>query len=294
MNIAFPVPFTKMSGTGNDFIVIDHRHPFLPEAGLAAFARAVCTRKFSAGADGLILIEPALNADFRWQFFNADGSVAEMCGNGARCAARFAFTKGIAPPHMRFQTLAGEIEAQMVNDEVKIRLTPPVGLAMNRQLELSAGRQTVHSINTGVPHAVIFTEDNRKAPVLACGREVRRHVHFQPAGTNVNFVQVLAGNHLHVRTYERGVEDETMACGTGAVASAIIAALLDLVKPPVTVTTSGGDQLTIHFRLGKAAPAEDVFLQGQALIIYEGFLAAEALRVPASGGCPSPGICHNK
>jgi diaminopimelate epimerase len=290
MDIKFPIPFAKMSGTGNDFIIIDHRRLFLQGADLAAFARAVCTRKFSVGADGLILIETATGADFRWQFFNADGSVAEMCGNGARCAARFAFAKGIASDHMRFQTLAGEIEAQMVGEEVKIRLTPPAGLKLGQSVELAGGPQTVHSLNTGVPHAVLFTDDSRSAPVVQRGREIRRHAHFQPAGTNVNFVQVLAGDALHVRTYERGVEDETMACGTGAVASAIIAALCGKVHPPVTVTTSGGEQLTIHFRMhNQKGTAGEVYLQGPALMIYEGLLTAEALRIPPSCPCAAAG-----
>jgi diaminopimelate epimerase len=279
MKPQFPIPFAKMSGTGNDFIVIDHRRPFLLGFDLAAFARSVCTRKFSVGADGLILIEEAEGVDFRWQFFNADGSLAEMCGNGARCAARFAYEKKIAPARMRFLTLAGEIEAEMTGAEVKIRMTPPHGLELDRQVMLAAGPRTVHSLNTGVPHAVLFTDDNPAAPVVAHGREIRHHALFRPAGTNVNFVQVLGESGLHVRTYERGVEDETMACGTGAVAAAIIAARRGLVRPPVAVTTSGGEQLTIHFRL-HGERAEEVFLQGPALIVYEGQLTAEALYRP--------------
>jgi diaminopimelate epimerase len=279
MDPQFPVPFAKMSGTGNDFIIIDHRRPFLHGVDLAAFARSICTRKFSAGADGLILIEEAADADFQWQFFNADGSLAEMCGNGARCAARFAFEKKIAPARMRFLTLAGVIEAEMIGAEVKIRLTPPSGLELDRRVQLADGPQTVHFLNTGVPHAVLFTEDNSAAPVVTRGREIRHHALFGPAGTNVNFVQVLGESGLHVRTYERGVEDETMACGTGAVASAIIAALSGSVRPPVAVTTSGGEQLTIHFRLHDKQ-AEEVFLQGPALIVYEGHLTAEAMYRP--------------
>ncbi len=124
-NLTFPIPFTKMNGTGNDFIIIDHRQPFLSTEEAAELANLVCRRKFSAGADGLILIEESETEDFRWQFFNADGSHAEMCGNGARCAARYAFSKNIAPANMRFATIAGVIEAQMVGEEVKIKLTPP-------------------------------------------------------------------------------------------------------------------------------------------------------------------------
>ncbi|MDA8165905.1 MAG: diaminopimelate epimerase [Desulfobacteraceae bacterium] len=279
MEPPFPIPFAKMSGTGNDFIVIDHRRPFLQKVDLPAFARSICTRKFSVGADGLILIEETAGADFRWQFFNADGSLAEMCGNGARCAARFAFEKKIAPARMRFQTLAGEIQAEMTGAEVKVRMTPPRGLDLDREVVLGEGPQTVHSLNTGVPHAVLFTEDNAAAPVVPRGREIRHHAGFQPAGTNANFVQVLGESALSVRTYERGVEDETMACGTGAVASAIVAAVRGLVRPPVAVTTSGGEQLTIHFQLN-GRQAEDVYLQGPALIVYEGQLTAEALYRP--------------
>jgi diaminopimelate epimerase len=279
MQPQFPIPFTKMSGTGNDFIIIDHRQLFLQELDLAAFARSICTRKFSVGADGLILIEEAEDAHFRWQFFNADGSLAEMCGNGARCAARFAFEKRIAPARMRFHTLAGEIEAEMIDAEVKVRLTPPVGLELDQEVKLAGQPHAVHSLNTGVPHTVLFTEDNQTTPVVAWGREIRHHGLFRPAGTNVNFVQILGGNNLHVRTYERGVEDETMACGTGAVASAIVAALRGLVQPPVEVTTSGGEQLIVHFQMNEGR-VEQVFLQGPALIVYEGQLTAEGMYLP--------------
>lgn len=272
-----------MSGTGNDFIVIDHRKPFIDKANLSDFARSVCQRKFSVGADGLILIEESEKADFSWTFLNGDGSIAEMCGNGARCAARFAHAKGIASEKMRFITLAGEIEAQVTGHLVKIRLTPPTDLKLGLEVDISGSPQTVHTLNTGVPHAVLFTDDIKSAPVIKVGRTVRFHDMFQPAGTNVNFVQI-AGNELHVRTYERGVEDETLACGTGAVASAIVAALLGHVAPPVKVTTSGGDQLLIHFdAIGKAVNGQPeidkVFLEGPAIFIYEGRLGEEALRL---------------
>ncbi|MEA2085253.1 MAG: diaminopimelate epimerase [Thermodesulfobacteriota bacterium] len=277
----FPVSFSKMSGTGNDFIIIDHRKPFIDKANLSDFARSVCQRKISVGADGLILIEESEKADFSWTFLNGDGSIAEMCGNGARCAARFAHAKGIAPEKMHFITLAGEIEAQVTGRLVKIRLTRPIDLKLGLAVDISGSAQTVHSLNTGVPHAVIFTDNIKSAPVIEVGRTVRFHHLFQPAGTNVNFTQI-TGNELHVRTYERGVEDETLACGTGAVASAIVAALLRHVAPPVKVTTSGGDQLLIHFdAIGKVVNGQpeikEVFLEGPANFIYEGRLGEEAL-----------------
>ncbi|OGR01017.1 MAG: diaminopimelate epimerase, partial [Deltaproteobacteria bacterium RIFOXYD12_FULL_50_9] len=228
--------------------------------------------------------ESVAGADFTWQFFNADGSIAEMCGNGARCAARFAFTRGIAPAAMRFMTLAGLIEAQVVDGSVKIRMTPPTRINEQHTVILNGETLTLSSINTGVPHAVCFVADNSATPVVAWGREIRHHEIFKPAGSNVNFVQVLANNTLHLRTYERGVEDETMACGTGAVAGAIIAALQGLVKPPVSVITSGGERLTIHFTLENTAipVINNIYLEGPALFIYEGLLAPEAL--PAGPG----------
>lgn len=277
MTIKFPIDFSKMSGTGNDFILIDHRVPLLERGEMPAFAKAVCERRFSAGADGLIFLENSENADFRWQFLNADGSWAEMCGNGARCAARFAHAKGIAPARMRFETGAGLIEAEVAGQSVKLKMTPPAALRLEEKIEVDGRELLVHSLNTGVPHAVLFMEDVRQAPVMELGRALRFHEHFQPAGTNVNFVQQQPGNGLIVRTYERGVEGETLACGTGAVASAIIAGLLGRTQPPVAVTTSGGEQLLIHYSLAGREVAE-VFLEGPAHFIYEGKLQAEAIR----------------
>ncbi|MCK5403733.1 MAG: diaminopimelate epimerase [Desulfobulbaceae bacterium] len=276
-SLNFPVPFTKMSGTGNDFIIIDHRKPVIADEDIPAFAKAICRRQFSVGADGLILVENHDAADFRWKFYNADGSEAEMCGNGARCVARFAHAKGIAPARMEFMTIAGVIEAQVVDGSVKVRLTTPTDTLLDRKIDIQGKTTTIHSINTGVPHAVHFVDEIRSAPVFEWGRIIRHDPLFQPAGANVNFVQIVSRDTLLLRTYERGIEDETMACGTGAVASSILAALLGHVEAPVTVTTSGGEQLTIHFSLDKDVP-KDIFLEGPAHFIYEGNLDAEALQ----------------
>jgi len=273
----FPIAFTKMSGTGNDFIIIDHRQPFLAKEEMGSFARAVCRRKFSVGADGLILIENSDQADFRWHFYNADGSEAEMCGNGARCAARFAHSRGIAPAQMSFLTVAGIIHAEIRGTGVKLAMTPPTGLALDHDVVLDGIARQVHFLNTGVPHAVCFVDGNHGTPVKAWGAAIRFHQLFQPAGANANFVEVLGPDSLHVRTYERGVEDETMACGTGAVASAVIAGLLGRVSSPVQVTTSGGEKLLIHFALQDEGKIAAVFLEGPAHFIYEGQLSAEAM-----------------
>jgi len=273
----FPVAFTKMNGTGNDFLVIDHRQGFIPAERQPEFCRLVCRRMFSAGADGVILIENSAAADYRWNFYNADGSVAEMCGNGARCAARFAYQRGIAGRSQRFETLAGVIEAEVSeDDQVRIRMTEPFGLREETVLVGGVEKEACF-LNTGVPHVVVFV-DERETPVKELGREIRFHPLFQPEGANANFVCVLGENTLLARTYERGVEDETRACGTGAVASAIIASIKNKVRSPVAVTTSGGERLTVEFTLRKEGTgAENVYLKGPARIVYTGELTAESL-----------------
>ena len=278
MNITtlpFPISFTKMNGAGNDFIIIDHRQAWLPRADQAEFARRICRRKFSAGADGLILIEDDEEADFSWQFYNADGSLAEMCGNGARCAARYAREHKIAPAEMRFKTMAGIIEAKTLDRTVRLKMTPPVDLQLNEQLEIDGVERLLHHINTGVPHVVCFVDDITSRQVKEWGRSIRFHPHYQPAGTNVNFVRQAADG-LHIRTYERGVEDETMACGTGAVAAALISGLMGAASP-ATIITSGGDKLIIHFRIGKNQRIDNVYLEGGATVVYKGQLTPEAV-----------------
>ena len=269
-----------MSGTGNDFIVIDHRNPLVPEADQAEFVSRVCRRMFSVGADGLIFIEGSKKADFSWRFYNGDGSVAEMCGNGARCAARFAYARGIADKKMSFETVAGIIEAEVLDDgeEVSLLMTPPFDFRTGLEVELGGSKRTLSFMNSGVPHAVLFMDEGAEIPVKEWGHAIRFHELFQPAGSNVNFVESLAAGGIRVRTYERGVEDETMACGTGAVAGAIFAATEGIASSPVRVTTSGGEQLTIVFDLQEDGTAENVYLQGPARIIYIGQLTAEALK----------------
>ncbi|MFT5699776.1 MAG: diaminopimelate epimerase [Desulforhopalus sp.] len=278
MALNFPIPFEKMSGTGNDFVVIDNRKGIVPFAQQAEFASKVCRRMFSVGADGLILIENSETADFSWNFYNADGSVAEMCGNGSRCAARFAFRHKICGPHMKFETLAGLIEAEICDEQenVRVKMPRPHDFRLDLSLRLDDTEYPVTFVNTGVPHAVIFVEED-DAPVKKWGRKVRFHEIFEPDGANANFVKVLGPGKIKVRTYERGVEDETMACGTGAVASAIYAAMHKGMDSPVEVITSGGETLTIHFDLQDGPVVESVYLQGPTRIICSGDLTPEAL-----------------
>jgi diaminopimelate epimerase len=269
------IPFMKMSGSGNDFILIDHRESFLDENHMKEFTRKVCQRRISVGADGLILIERSEKADFKWRFFNADGSEAEMCGNGGRCAARFAWLKGIAGSNLTFETLAGILSAEVDGKRVKLELTKPHGLKLDGTIHIEEKELTFSRINSGVPHAVIFSQDIERVDVVRMGRMIRYHPHFAPNGTNVNFVRLENGSRLSIRTYERGVEDETLACGTGAVASALIAALKGSVKSPVSIKTRGGEVLLVYFEI-KGEEVEKVFLEGDVHIIYEAEMWEEA------------------
>jgi diaminopimelate epimerase len=269
------IVFFKLSGSGIDFILIDNRDGSLAVGDVVAFVKRVCERKVSVGADGLFLIEKSDRVDFKWRFFNADGSEAAMCGNGGRCVARFAFLLGIAGEKMSFETGAGIIDAEVQGDIVKIRLTDPHSLVMDEQIRVGNRIFFIHSIDTGVPHAVHFLHDLEGFDVFATGRAIRNHERYQPAGTNANFTTVVDGHTLRVRTYERGVEDETLACGTGSVASALIAARKGWVETPVDVIVQSGERLRVYF---SPTPGgfEKVYLEGTAKVVYQGKLWNEA------------------
>jgi diaminopimelate epimerase len=270
-----PIPFYKMSGAGNDFIIIDNRQQIVADVDLTGFICKVCRRKMSAGADGLILIEPSDTCDFRWRFFNSDGSPAEMCGNGARCAARFAYVNGIAGTTLSFETEAGVVSAQIDNERVKVKMPDPSDLKLSYTLELAGRSLDISSINTGVPHVVVMVKQINDVDVVAWGREIRFHQAFAPAGTNANFVHWLKGNEIEIRTYERGVEDVTLACGTGAIASAIVSACQFRLDSPIDVKTRSGEYLRIYFK-AKDGHFDHIYMEGDARIIYTGHLQAEA------------------
>lgn len=270
------IPFSKLNGSGNDFLLVDDRAGAMKGIDLAGFARKVCDRSRSVGADGAIFIGTSRRADFRWKFFNADGSVAEMCGNGGRCAARFAVERRIARRRLAFETLAGVVRAEVSGRRVKLQMTPPRGLALAKSLTLEGRKIDYSFLDTGVPHAVIFVPDLGKIDLLRVGRGVRTHRAFAPRGTNVDFVRVRDGA-VEVRTYERGVEGETLACGTGAVAAGILASAHGLVLPPVSVRTRGGEILTVHFD-ADGANFGDVYLEGDTSWSCDGVMTEEAYR----------------
>ena len=269
------IRFSKVSGAGNDFVIIDNRENIIPEDS-ANFIEKVCARRVSVGADGMLLVENSDVADFKMRYFNSDGGEVETCGNGARCIARFAYDEKIVPSNeMTFETRAGIYSAQVMTDTVKLRVGAAVDMRLNFPLKLSDGKHTVSFVNSGVPHVVFFVDDLEDIDVVKLGSETRYHDDFKPAGTNANFIKMRSAEALDIRTYERGVEDETLACGTGCIASAIAAAALGKATSPVIAYTRGGYVLKIYFTLNSQG-AEDVFLEGDARIIYKGHLLEDS------------------
>lgn len=269
------IHFSKLSGAGNDFIIIDNRQKIIPEDN-SEFIRKVCARRVSVGADGLLLLENSDVADFKMRYYNSDGSEAETCGNGARCISRFAYEEKIVlSDKMSFETKAGIYNAQIIGKNVKLQMSDAVDLRLNFPIELKSGKFQISFVNSGVPHVVYIVDDLNKIDVFSIGRETRYHKDFEPKGTNVNFITIKDDSNIYIRTYERGVEDETLACGTGSIASAVIAGAMGKVKSPVTVNTWGGYPLRIYFELTQNG-AKNVFLEGDARIIYKGYLTEEA------------------
>ncbi len=271
------ISFYKMSGSGNDFIIIDNRSTIVDDRALESFIASVCRRKLSVGADGLILIEDSDKVDFKWRFYNADGSRAEMCGNGARCAARFAYLNGIAGENLSFETDAGIVSAEIVAEQVKVGMPDPGKLDTGVTIDLKGGPLTVGCVNTGVPHVVIDVSDLENADVFNQGREIRYHRTFAPAGTNVNFVTRLEKGLIAIRTYERGVEDETLACGTGSIAAALVTSAKNGWASPVRVLTRSGIELKIYFT-HQSDGYRAVHLEGDARVVYRGELWEDAYR----------------
>jgi diaminopimelate epimerase len=268
--------FWKMNGSGNDFVIIDNRTGRIHDEDMSSFVKAVCRRRESVGADGVFFIVKSSRYDFAWRFYNSDGGEAEMCGNGARCVARFAFLNGIAGSHMSFETLAGPVSAEVNGSIVKVLIPVPSGLKTAIELETKNGLKHADFINTGVPHVVMHVEDLGNHRVFEEGREIRYHSMFSPSGANANFIKVRDKNYIEIRTYERGVEDETLACGTGSIAAALTASARGMVFSPVTVKTRGGEELTVYFDK-EGDSFLKVWLEGSTNIVFSGKLHGEAL-----------------
>lgn len=268
--------FWKISGSGNDFILMDNRDGKIVKKDIGRLVERICRRRKSVGADGLILVNESGQYDFAWQYFNADGGEVEMCGNGVRCAARFACLNNIAGKKMIFETKAGPVSAEVSGRIVKVLMPDPSDLKMDIDLPLIPGRLGADYINTGVPHVVVRVEDLKDYPVVEQGRDIRYNPLFAPEGTNADFIRITGPDLIEMRTYERGVEDETLACGTGAIASVLTASARGMVSSPTKVRTSGGDDLQIYYqKLGSCF--NRVWLEGGTSIIYRAQLDEEAL-----------------
>jgi diaminopimelate epimerase len=267
------IVFVKLEAAGNDFVLIDNvLNKINSKDRLSNLARKMCDRKFGIGADGLLLREKSRIADVRMRIFNSDGSEAQMCGNGARCFA-YNFFSRIQTERDHFVTLetkAGLVKARVSGDNVRINITAPKDLKLDIPLILSGRAIKANFINTGVPHTVIFVQGLDKIDVNVLGREIRYHRYFAPEGTNVNFVEVLDRDNVQIRTYERGVEAETLACGTGSTAAALITSLKmkeDISK--IKVHTAGGETLKVDFMRSQSG-FSDVWLEGKVRLVYKG------------------------
>lgn len=275
-----PVPFAKMNGSGNDFVVIDNRGGLLDAEAIPEFARMVCRRGLGEGADGLVLIDEADDqpaVDFSWRYINADGSEGDLCGNGAMCGARFAVDAGIAPASCRFTTPAGLIAVEVLSGGPAVEMSMIDAAIIRRDLDLDEGADVTafDLVQVGVPHVVAVAPDVDDFPDFdARGRAIRHHARLAPAGANVNLIHRIGADAIRMRTWERGVEAETLACGTGAVASAVVAASRGLVRQPVRVVTSSGRPLTVQWN-AKGDSAREIRLIGEARFVARGVLDPE-------------------
>ncbi len=252
-----PQKFFKYQGTGNDFVMIDDRNKSFPVS--QAYIEHLCHRRFGIGADGLILIEHDVEYDFRMVYFNADGNEGSMCGNGGRCAVRFAEDLGIFKDKTKFIAVDGEHTAEANSELISLKMGEVHSLERNSEYDF---------MNTGSPHYIAYVSDIQSFNVFQEGKKIRYSEEWaKRGGTNVNFVEIINEDTIYVRTYERGVEDETYSCGTGVTASALSANLRFGMKSPINIITKGGN-LKVSF----AENFQNIHLIGPAIKVFEGNL----------------------
>jgi len=270
-----PIPFLKMQGAANDFVVVDHRSPFLPREDdrLRILVRQLCDRRRGVGADGVLLLERAAGLDFAMRYLNADGGPAEFCGNGARCLARLALDLGLgAGGVVRFRTAAGEQRARRSEaGGIELEFGTVDACGPTESVTAAGRRFEGRRASTGVPHFVVPVPDVKVVPVAEWGAALRGHATFGPAGTNVDFAARLGPGRIAMRTYERGVEAETLACGSGAMACALWA-IAEGESAPIQVQTAGGDVLGVDVTPvdGGADRRWHVRLTGPADVVFRG------------------------
>lgn len=266
-------PFVKYSGCGNDFILIDNRTLFFPYCPNTI--QSMCARRTGVGADGVILLEDSAHADFRMRIFNADGQEAEMCGNGVRCLIKFMKELGIHQTHCRLETMERILQTELCGENVSVKMGNPVDFRCHVPISIDNTTYHVHTLNTGVPHTVLFTECADSFDLEALGAQFRHHSHFKPAGSNFNVAQLLGDGIIYNRTFERGVEGETLACGTGCTATALAAAVTLGLPSPIHIRTRSQEVLEISFNLINSLP-EDITMTGPATRIFSGVFSLES------------------
>jgi diaminopimelate epimerase len=250
--------FYKYQGTGNDFVILDNRQGIF-DASRTDLIKQICDRRFGVGADGFMLLENTPGYDFKMVYFNADGNESTMCGNGGRCLVAFAHKMGVFEKDTRFLAIDGEHLANIQDGIVHLKMIDIAKVEQN---------DTFCWLNTGSPHYVKFVKNIADYPVFEEGKSIRYNDRFKAEGTNVNFAEKIADNEIFVRTYERGVEDETYSCGTGVTAAALVASLKGFTSP-VKIKTLGGN-LSIGFKANTSGGFEEVYLNGPAALVFEG------------------------
>jgi diaminopimelate epimerase len=260
-----PIFFTKMEGTGNNFLIIDNRNGYVTvnvtDQSIAEFVKKLADAQLGAGSDGVILLEQSAEYPFEMRYFNRDGSEAVACLNGARCVVSYAFRLGLLKDKGKVASASGPLGYYYKSDGVSIETPPPVDVRLNFSFTVSRKKYNANFLRVGVPHCIIFVDDLQKVDVKKLGEAIRNHKTFKPEGANVNFVQVDKDS-IFVRTYERGVEDETLSCGSGVLASAYIATKLFMVQSPVVCKTRGGEMI--------ATIKDKLYLEGPVKYVYDG------------------------
>lgn len=272
------IEFVKMNSGGNDFVIIDNRKEFFKFKEYQIIAKKLCERRFWIGADGVIFLERSKIADAKMSYYNSDGSRASMCGNGLRCLSYFCKLLKIKNNNkINIETDIGILPTSLKNSLVKAKMISPKDIKIDFELKVNNRKFLASFLNTGVPHTIIFIDNIKNIDVKEIGRRIRFHPFFSPEGTNVNFIKKI-NKYLFVRTYERGVENETFSCGTGVVASSIVARLKNIVKSPVLCKTLGGE----IFKVYSDKKLENIYLEGKVNVNFFGRMEVKkCLKVPA-------------
>lgn len=275
-NDILEIEFTKIEGAGNDFVLIDNRSENI-KFGVNELAKMICERHSGIGADGLIIIENSTEAEFKMRYINSDGSEGGMCGNGGRCAAQFVLLENPQNCTVKFEALNNIYKAERTNKNIKLWMQQYSDLTPNIKIRYQNEEIKINYINTGAPHVVIMLSELPNSlrdslytmDINTIGRYIRYHSKFAPLGTNVNFVEEINKQKIAIRTYERGVENETLACGTGAVASAILSAIKFEWHSPIEIFTKSKNKLIVHFNIAENN-ISDVALEGPAKVVFKG------------------------